>query len=446
MKTTDTIYALATPYARSGVAIIRVSGKQALHTLETLSNRKDWQPNRAALCSFRVPSSVELIDKGLALYFAGPHSFTGEDVAEFHIHGSQAVIKHLLETLAGMEGLRLAEAGEFTRRAYLNGKMDLLEAEGLADLIDAETLAQKAQAMRQMGGEASKRYTAMREQVIRVLALLEAYIDFPDEEIPESVLTGLTEEVAHAKAHITNILNDNRKGERLRDGFRVVICGAPNAGKSSLINALSGQEAAIVSHHAGTTRDIIEVYMDIGGFSVILTDTAGIRETADEVEGEGVRRALARAGDADLKLVLFDATKLPDMDAQSRALVDDLALAVVTKCDLNPAAKKHKLPFNNNMIYISSQTGEGVETLLNRLSERVSGDIQTGGAALITRKRHREQLRQALSSLERFSVELPLELACEELRQAAVAIGKITGKIQVDDVLDVIFRQFCIGK
>ncbi|MFO0388102.1 MAG: tRNA uridine-5-carboxymethylaminomethyl(34) synthesis GTPase MnmE [Alphaproteobacteria bacterium] len=445
MNATDTIFALATPYAKSGVAIIRISGKQALAALSALSGKQDFAHAEAFFKAFHDGAGT-LIDKGLAIYFASPRSFTGEDTAEFHLHGSPAVIKHMLETLAGIEGLRLAEAGEFTRRAYLNGKMDLLEAEGLADLIDSETLAQKNQAMRQMGGEASKRYSAMREQVIRVLALLEAYIDFPDEDIPESVLTGLTEEVAYAKTHIEGILNDNRRGERLRDGFYVVICGAPNAGKSSLINILSGREAAIVSHHAGTTRDAIEITMDLGGFPVILTDTAGIRETSDEIEGEGVRRALKRAGDADLKLVLFDAGALPSLDAESLKLVDEKTLVVITKCDAHKDAKKHILSFNNNILYISSQTGEGVNALLEQLKQRVSGGAAASEAALITRSRHRAQLEQALAHLNRFSVELPLEIACEELRQAAGAIGKITGKIQVDDVLDVIFKQFCIGK
>ena len=445
MKSTDTIFALATPNARSGVAIIRVSGKQAKATLSALSGKTEFVPSKAFFTAFR-DGSGEVIDRGLALYFAAPHSFTGEDTAEFHLHGSPAVIKHMLETLAAIEGLRMAEAGEFTRRAYLNGKMDLLEAEGLADLIDAETLAQKNQAMRQMAGEASKRYSAMREQVIRVLALLEAYIDFPDEEIPESVLSGLTEEVAHARTHIENILADNRRGERLREGFRVVICGAPNAGKSSLINALSGRNAAIVSHHAGTTRDIIEVHMDISGFPVILTDTAGIRETTDEVEGEGVRRALQRVEDADLKLVLFDGTTLPDLDATSVALCANNAVIIVTKCDANPSVRSHKLLFNNDILYVSSVTGEGMDVLINILKNNIYSGFNSKESPLITRHRHRAQLEQALVNLGRFSVELPLELACEELRQAAVAIGKITGKIQVDDVLDVIFKQFCIGK
>ncbi len=445
MKSTDTIFALATPNARSGVAIIRISGKGAKAALSALSGKKDFVHSNAFFTAFH-DCAGELIDKGLAIYFAEPSSFTGEDTVELHLHGSQAVIKHMLETLSAMEGLRLAEAGEFTRRAYLNGKMDLLEAEGLADLINAETLAQKAQAMRQMGGEASKKYTSMREQIIRTLAHMEAYIDFPDEDIPESVLLGLSEEVAHCITHIETVLRDNRQGERLREGFRVVICGAPNAGKSSLINALSGRDAAIVSHHAGTTRDVIEVHMDIGGFPVILTDTAGIRETSDDVEGEGVKRALARAEDADLKLVLFDCTKLPNLDANSVALCANNTVIIVTKCDLSPSARSHQLPFAGDILYLSTATGEGLDDLIKLLENSINSGFNSKESPLITRHRHREQLEQALASLRRFSTDLPLELACEELRQAAGAIGKITGKIQVDDVLEVIFKQFCIGK
>ncbi len=427
----ETIFALATPLGKSGVAVVRLSGKAALPTLQQLTGKKEWQPNQLHYCK------LSTIDHGMAVYFKAPKSFTGEDVVELHIHGSLAVIRELLGALERFPDLRPAERGEFTRRAFLNGKMDMLEVEGLADLIEAETTIQKSQAMRQMQGEMSSFYERLRAEIITTLAHLEAYIDFPDEEIPESVLHGLDAEVRGVMQTIAGTLAQHANGERIREGISIVILGAPNAGKSSLLNALAKRDAAIVSHHAGTTRDLVEVHLDIAGYPIILVDTAGLRAADNDIEMEGIRRARARAENADIKLVLFDGTSEPD--AESLSLIDEGAITVATKQDIAPSKPPH------TTIAISTQTGEGIEALLKLLESRIIERF-SGEGALITRSRHRGLLQQAYTQCERFFSVDELELKCEELRRAAQFIGKITGKIAVDDVLDVVFSQFCIGK
>jgi tRNA modification GTPase len=429
---TSTIFALATPPGKSGVAVVRVSGKAALAILAKLTGRGDWIANSLQRATLRTGSKI--IDEGMAVYFKAPHSFTGEDVVELHIHGSLAVIRELLGILEAMPDLRAAERGEFTRRALLNGKMDLVEVEGLADLIEAETSEQKSQALRQMQGEMSSFYEKLRKEIITTLAHLEAYIDFPDEEIPESVLLGMDTEVRGVMHSIGQTLARHADGERIREGISVVILGAPNSGKSSLLNALSKRDAAIVSHHAGTTRDMIEVHMEIAGYPVILVDTAGLRESDNEIEIEGIRRAIYRAAHADIRLVLFDGTTTPD--TASLALVDENSIIISTKADLQKSAQG---------MGISTHTGEGIDALLKILEQRIAERF-SGEGAIITRSRHRSLLQKAHNHLERFFTVGELELKCEELRLAANFIGKITGKIAVDDVLDVVFREFCIGK
>ena len=479
---TDTIFALASPFAKSGVAILRISGDKALSTLIQLTGKTNWQPNLASLSVIRHPSSGETIDTGLAIYFAAPRSFTGEDVVELHLHGSLAILREMLSVLSAMHGLRHAEAGEFTRRAFMNGKMDLLEAEGLADLIEAETLQQKRQSQAQMRGEMSRHYEALRTQMITLLAHLEAYIDFPEEEIPESVLDNLKGDINHMVAAIHTALDDGGRGERLREGLMVAIIGAPNAGKSSLINLLAGRDAAIVSPQAGTTRDVIEIHKEISGFPVTFLDTAGLRQTTDFIEEEGVRRARQRAEAADVKLIIFDATQ--PMDEESRGLIDDNSLIVMNKADLHPrhpvepisrpastgsSKAKSQEAFGvmnkeldpglpptpsgfgghsrrEDIIHISCLTGEGYDKLLSALKARIAERYTPEKLPIITRARHRGLLEQTLSHLKRINTHAPLELTCEELRRAALCLGKITGKISVDDVLDVVFSSFCIGK
>ncbi|MDX2113851.1 MAG: tRNA uridine-5-carboxymethylaminomethyl(34) synthesis GTPase MnmE [Alphaproteobacteria bacterium] len=456
----DTIFALATPLAKSGVAIIRISGKLALPTLIQLTGKTSWQPNLATYCTFFSPmpnaQSPIQIDTGLALYFAAPKSFTGEDVVELHLHGSLAVIREMQTVLSEIPGLRHAEAGEFTRRAFMNGKMDLLEAEGLADLIEAETLQQKRQSQAQMQGEMSRYYESLRTQMVRALAHLEAYIDFPEEEIPESVIISLKDDIHQMVNNITAALDDGRRGERLREGLTIAIIGAPNAGKSSILNRLAGRDAAIVSPLAGTTRDVIEIHKEIAGFPVTFLDTAGLRDAADSIEEEGVRRARQRAAGADLKLIVFDAGQ--PMDSESRGQIDANSLIILNKIDCHPgkfcsskiypgsSKAKSQETFGVETINISALTGEGMDVLMASITMFIQQKYHTSESILITRARHRELLETAKAHLLRIQLDAPLELTCEELRRGAVCLGKITGKISVDDVLDVVFSTFCIGK
>lgn len=432
-----TIFAPATAPGRAGLAVIRISGPKARDALTAL-NIALPQPRVATLANFGQ------VDKGIVLWFSAPHSFTGEDVAELHVHGSRAVLQALCAMLGNIEGLRLAEPGEFARRAFLNGKMDLAEIEGMADLIDAETEAQRKQAFRVLQGEASQRFESLRGKIIHALGHLEATIDFSDEDIPPSLFETVKSEVKHLSNDIKALLSD-RRGERIREGINIVILGAPNAGKSSLLNALAKREAAIVSHIAGTTRDIIEVHLDIAGYACVLVDTAGLRDSADPIEQEGIRRARARAAHADIKLLLLDAANLPALDAETLALADDNSLVIISKSDalttLLPASIASRPP-----LPVSVLNRNGLDVLLDALEASLKESLASIGAPLITRARHREALLQAERHLQAFLKGLPIELACEELRLAAQSIGKICGKISVDELLDRIFKEFCIGK
>ncbi len=437
----ETIFAVATPFAKSAIAVVRISGQGALAALVALTGRSEWPAREMVYCPLINPHSSLVIDQALVVYFKAPHSFTGEDCAELHIHGSIAVIREVLALLPALK-LRQAERGEFTRRAVLNGKMDMLEAEGLADLIEAETSEQRTQALRQMHGEMSEFYLLLRSSIIKALAHMEATIDFPDEDIPDDLLAEINGEVREVIETIDNTLARHAQGERIRSGISVVIIGAPNAGKSSLLNALSKKEAAIVSHHAGTTRDLIEIHLDIGGFPVILIDTAGIRQAENEIEAEGIERARRRAAEADIRLILFDSTTPPD--AESVKLINEDSIVILTKIDL--AAKQlNKEIYPPLMAEISTATNQGVDELLRLIESRISNSF-SGEGALITRYRHRELLVQAKGHLQQFFTATAIELKCEELRLAATSIAKITGKIAADDVLDVVFREFCIGK
>lgn len=435
----NTIYALASAAGKSGVAVFRISGSAAPTCMRFLGVSNPLQPRVATLVTLQ--HNATKIDQALALYFPAPHSFTGEDVIELHTHGSRAVTRVLLDALAQCPGLRMAEPGEFARRAFMNGKLDLAQVEGLADLIDAETASQHRQAMRQMGGDTSQRIEALRMAILEPLALMEAYIDFPDEEIPESVLRESSERVMSLTHQIETLLDDGGIGEKIREGLDIVILGPPNAGKSSLLNVLARRDAAIVSDEAGTTRDLIEVPMEIGGYAVTLVDTAGIRETSGRIEAEGIRRALHRAEHADITLRLCDITTIA---AEANAIateLDENSIVVATKADLAPLPA---LPFP--VIAISTSTGAGIPELLAALGKKTAIRMDSVASPLITRARHRAALNEALSCLTQFRPDTPLELTCEELRMAAQSIGKITGKIWVDDVLDLVFSRFCIGK
>jgi len=443
MSSPATIFALASGSGRAGVAVFRLSGAQAGAALVTLGGQPLPEPRRAVRRRVRGANG-EIIDDGLALWFPAPHSFTGEDVVELQLHGGRAVASALAEALLAL-GLRPAEPGEFSRRAFEAGKLDLTQAEAIADLVDAETAAQRRQALRQMDGALLRLYEGWRERLLRAQAHLEAEIDFADEDLPGGLSDSARVEIDAIAAQMAAHLADGRRGERLRDGLHIAILGAPNVGKSSLLNRLAGREAAIVSATAGTTRDVIEVHLDLGGYPVVLADTAGLRDAAEAVEEEGIRRARARAEAADLCLVVFDAGTLPDLDAESLSLVDGRAIPLVNKIDRTTAAIPDAIG-GQVAVGVSARNGEGLELLLALLTDRAAEVLEGSGAPALTRARHRLAIEDSVTALRRcLTAGLP-ELAAEDVRVAARALGRITGRVDVEEMLDVIFREFCIGK
>jgi tRNA modification GTPase len=385
----------------------------------------------------RDPESGAGLDDGLVLWFPAPGSVTGEDVAEFHVHGGRAVVSGVMAALRRL-GLRLAEPGEFTRRAFLNGKLDLTQAEAVADLAAAETEAQRRQALRQLDGTLGELYRGWGERLLRTLAHLEAAIDFPDEELPPEIEARVAAEIEALASEIATHLSDSHRGERLRDGIAIAIVGPPNAGKSSLLNQLARREVAITSPIAGTTRDVIEVAIDLAGYPVVLADTAGLRESADSIEREGLRRALARAEAADLRLYVFDATA-PEAAQGAMAWPGADTVLVANKTDLRDSRPPA------DALPVSALTGDGIGPLITALTERIAGRYD-GVAPALTRARHREALEDAAGGLHRaLAADLP-ELRAEDLRLAWRALGRITGRADIEDLLDVIFAEFCLGK
>jgi tRNA modification GTPase len=434
----DTIVALASGAGPAAIAVVRVSGPATREVLEALTGGVP-EARHASLRDIGPPH-CSLLDRGLVLWFPAPASFTGEDMAELQLHGSRAVIGELIEAVLSLLGTRLAEPGEFARRAFENGKLDLRQIEGLADLINAETRCQREQALLQAGGFASARYDVWRQSLLRAQALVEAELDF-DDEGDVGVATA-----REARRIVDGLLSEiveplKGKGERLRDGVRIVIAGAPNAGKSSLMNALAKRDVAIVSEEAGTTRDVIEVHLDLGGVPVILTDTAGLREAAGQVEAEGVRRALARAEAADVVLWLVDATA-PVWEPPA-ALKAKSCVVALNKIDLAPGAGEGR-----NALPVSARTGQGLEGLIGTLEDQAALATEGGaGSPLITQARHRVELEGTRDALQRFGdASLSPELKAEELRIAAHHLGRLTGRIDVEEVLGAIFAEFCIGK
>ncbi|RMF38976.1 MAG: tRNA uridine-5-carboxymethylaminomethyl(34) synthesis GTPase MnmE [Alphaproteobacteria bacterium] len=452
----ETIFALSSAPGRAGVAVVRVSGPAAGRALAALIGYRP-PPRQARLATLRG-SGGEAIDRALVLWFPAPRSFTGEDVAEFHIHGGRAVVAAVTAALAAVPGLRPAEAGEFARRAFDNGKLDLAEIEGLADLIAAETEAQRRQALRQMDGALSRQIAAWRARLVASLGRLEAAIDFVDEDLPADLVIGVAGDIAALRDDIAAGLEDGRCAERLRGGLWVAIVGAPNVGKSSLINALAQRDVAIVSDVPGTTRDAIEVHLDLGGYPVTVVDTAGLRALlgADEssahgaLEREGMRRARARAAAADLILALFDLRDAPTFDPATLALVDGRTLVVLNKADLTTRPGPATVA-GRPAVAISARTGAGLDELIARIQQTAAAALDSGAPAPITRARHRRALEECLDALTRaericLATGSELELAAEDLRLAGRALGRIAGRVDVEDVLDSIFREFCIGK
>jgi tRNA modification GTPase len=443
--TIDTIYALSSGPGPAGIAVFRVSGPESGAALRALTGGKVLPPSRRAVRAMLVdPGEGAALDNGIAIWFPGPNSYSGEDLVELQVHGGPAVIAAMLRVLGARPGLRLAEPGEFTRRAFLAGRMDLTEAEGIADVIAAETEAQRRQAIRQADGALGRLYDGWREKLVGAMAHYEAYIDFPDEELPEEITEKTTHQISWLVDVIFRHLDDSHRGERLRQGLDIAIVGPPNAGKSSLLNRLARRDAAIVSEYAGTTRDVIDVAMDLGGYPVVLADTAGLREAANSIEEEGVRRARRRAEAADLRILVVDGQDEAGFQ-ESTGLVDESTILALNKSDLGPARIVTERP-NLGVYAISAESGEGVGELLDGLEAIVRDRIGLAGQPALTRARHREALEDSLEALRRSLVAPLPELAAEDLRLATRALGRITGRVDVEDLLDVIFRDFCIGK
>jgi tRNA modification GTPase len=452
MTQNDTIFALSSGRLPAAIAVVRVSGPRAGDALAALA-RKLPAPREAMLARLRDPQSGEPIDDALVLWFPAPRSETGEDTVEFHLHGGRAVVAAVAAALGALPGLRPAEPGEFTRRSFANGKLDLTGVEGLADLIGAETEAQRRQAFRQLQGLLGERAEAWRTRLIEALALVEASIDFPDEgDVPHDLVAPARAIAKELHGEIGTLLADRRRGERLRDGAVVAIAGPVNVGKSSIINMLSGRSAAIVSPHAGTTRDVIEVHLDLGGYPVTVLDTAGIRDSGDPVEQEGVRRARVRAAQADLILWVVDATD-PEPVPPPRIEPGTGApetWVLVNKCDIvqrvaeDPPSWLHRY----KCLAISAKTGQSFDKLLAMLEDFLVHAFSTTESVLITRERHRHLLSSCYAALGRALVESAgrEDIIAEELRLAARDLGRLTGRVDVEDILDIIFRDFCIGK
>ena len=456
MPDRSTIFALSSGRPPAAIAVVRLSGPNARVALEKLAGRLP-APRKAALVRVRDPENGETIDEALALWFPAPHSETGEDVAELQLHGGHAVVAGVLDALGKIEGCRLAEPGEFTRRAFENGRLDLTAVEGLADLISAETPAQRRQAFRQLKGLIGDRAEAWRQRLIEALALVEAGIDFSDEaDVPEDLISPAIHAAQQLRGDIAAALAGGGRGERLREGLVVAIAGPPNAGKSTLLNRLARREAAIVSPYAGTTRDIIEVHLDLDGYPVTLLDTAGIRDSTEPVEQEGVRRARERAAGADLVLWVIDGSAGDRMVFPEKNLEDAGRIwLIVNKVDLGKPgsaggrrAAKNEYEFS---CYVSAATGAGMEELVERLAGFAKNYFSTVEAGIVTRARHRHLFEQTVAAIDRALAEAGRpgeheELIAEELRAAATSLGRLTGRVDVEDILDVIFRDFCIGK
>jgi tRNA modification GTPase len=455
MPDRSTIFALSSGRPPAAIAVVRISGPRAGVALEKLIGRLP-EPRKAALARVRDPASGEIIDEALALWFPAPRSETGEDVAELQLHGGHAVIAGVFDALAMIEGCRPAEAGEFTRRAFENGRLDLTAVEGLADLIAAETPAQRRLAFRQLKGLIGDRAEAWRRRLIEALALVEARIDFSDEaDVPEDLLGPALYAAQQLRDEIAGVLADGRRGERLRDGLVVAIAGPPNAGKSTLLNRLARREAAIVSPYAGTTRDVIEVHLDLDGYPVTLLDTAGVRDSAEPVEQEGVRRACERAAAADLVLWVIDGSAGGVAADEYPKNLGNTAIWLVRnkidRVDESPCmgAGKSEISEYEFILSISALTGAGMEALTAALSDYAKTYFASTESAVITRARHRRALEETVAALDRALARDGAndeELIAEEMRAAATTLGRLTGRVDVEDILDVIFRDFCIGK
>ena len=443
-----TIYALSTGPGVSGVAIIRISGPETINVVKSLTSKKIPSPRVATLRKINNINTSELIDEGIIIWFPGPHSYTGEDMAEIHIHGGKSVILALQNEISKIKNCRLAEPGEFTKLAFQNGKINLLKAESIADLISAETEIQRSQALKIMEGKSSEKFNQLREKLLKLLSFVEAKIDFPDEDLPEKIINEIQSSSSKIKSEIKKVLNDKKVGEIIREGFKIAILGPPNAGKSSLLNYLSRRDAAIVSEVAGTTRDVIEVHLNIDGYPVVLSDTAGIRESKDEIEKKGINLALKKAENADLNIVVIEPKKAYFTGFLKGLVSSDKTLVVVNKSDLGIENMLEDFS-QYNPIYISIIKEKNIDTLISTIRNKLKNKFLSNQNILITRERHRLHLEQCLMHLENFENkrdEQDFDKAAEDLRLAARELGKIVGKFDVEEILGTIFNDFCIGK
>jgi len=439
------IYALSSGRGPSGIAIIRLSGKEALNISELITQKKILKFKEINLYKFYNPSNKTLIDEGLLLSFPGPNSFTGDNLVEFHIHGSNAVINYFLRVLSEQDNCRLAEPGEFTKVAFQNNKIDLVEAESIGDLIHSETELQRKQAIKLVQGNASIYYNNLRDKLIKSLAYVEAKIDFAEDDLPEKILKEVHKSIKVIYQDIQKILEDNKIGEKIRDGFRVSIIGEVNAGKSSLLNLLSKREVAIVSEEEGTTRDVIETFLNIDGYPVILADTAGIREAKNEVEKKGISLALGKSKEADLNIIMIDNSSKV-INNKIMELINKDSIVLLNKSDIKEN-QNHK--FDADTILVSVKDNKNIDIFIKKLKEKLNNKFTTNNSILITRERHRTKLNECLKEIDNFMKKdqnKDIELAAEDLRMATRHLGSIVGKVDVEEILGSIFRDFCIGK
>ena len=441
----STIFAPLTLKGLCSIYVIRISGRESLNCLKALGIQKTLIPQKATLCKIKDKNN-EILDEALVIYFKAPHSFTGEDVVEINLHCSNYIISKVFSILSSIENVRMAEKGEFSKRAFLNNKIDLMQAESIVDLINAETEMQHKLAINQLQGKNSNFYNNLRQKIVEILALLEAFIDFPEEDIPQDMQDEILAKISNIKIEIQNNLNDDNVGEKIRDGFRISIIGEPNAGKSTLLNYLSKRDIAIVSDIAGTTRDIIEVSLNISGIPVILYDTAGIRETEDIIEKEGVKRAIRNANTADIKILVIDSNNL-NIDKNIIDLIDKNTIILLNKIDILKNKNIDKNIFKDaEILEISLKDKINLDKFLDILKNKLESIVSPNINTTITNERYRNELEKALEYLEFFNFDLPIEINTENIRMSADCIGRITGKINSDEILDNIFSKFCIGK
>jgi len=443
-----TIYALSSGPGISGVSVIRVSGPETRNVISGLTEGNFPKPRVATFKKINKINTNDLIDEGIILWFPGPQSYTGEDMAEFHVHGSRAVIEAIHVSISKIENCRLAEPGEFTKIAFQNGKINLLKAESISDLISSETEIQRQQAIKIMSGKSSDKFNSWREKLIKILSKIEAKIDFPDEDLPKDILNNIKTNTNKIKNEIQKILDDQKVGERIREGFKIAIVGPTNAGKSSLINYLSRRDVAIVSEIAGTTRDVIETHLNIDGFPVVVSDTAGIRDSKDEIEKKGIKLALKSAHDADLNIVVIEPKSANFTGFLKELANNSKSILIVNKSDLGTHDMVHEFK-TYNPIYISLKNEKNLDQLISTIKNKLKNQFINSEDILITRERHRQHLEQCVSHLENFKNKNEAEdfdKAAEDLRLATRHIGIIVGKVDVEEILGSIFNDFCIGK